>query len=97
MVTDALSDKLEALPGRRSLYNQPQLGPILVEGLYKRGFVDPFPRSIETFTGKPFAPELFAQSLIEQVKRYLRERAGEASCEALLVAAAPSSTAKDSN
>ena len=51
---DALREKLLKASGRATLYEQPQFGPLLVKGLWRRGFRDEFPKAIERFSGKIF-------------------------------------------
>ncbi|MGE3387955.1 MAG: M3 family metallopeptidase, partial [Bdellovibrionales bacterium] len=55
-------DRLEAETGRRTLFQQPKLGPMLTQ-LYRYGTETKFPESIERFTGKTFSAVEFARDL----------------------------------
>lgn len=79
MVTDRVLDQVERTSGRRSLYNQPSIANILMP-LYRNGLREQFPNSIESFTGKRFAPSEFARSLVQKAEAAL----ARVSCSELL-------------
>ena len=49
-VRERVLDIFQQQTGRRSLFQQPQLAKLLIEGLYQDGTTLPFPRNIERFT-----------------------------------------------
>ncbi len=70
MSAEKLWDLLEKKTGRRTLYKQPDLAKLLIEGYYTSGFLNPFPGSIENFTGKSYSPSNLVEKAIQNVKAY---------------------------
>ncbi len=58
---ESLLDHVEKQSGRRSLYQQQGLSTRLIEGYYKSGYSQPFPQSVEAFTGKIFSVDDLAK------------------------------------
>ena len=79
-VTEHLRDILEETTGRRTLYHQPSMAKLLIEGLYERGFTRPFPLAIEEFTGEKFEPLKLIERTNEALGRFVRESAQKSSC-----------------
>lgn len=73
LTTDTLYEKLEQTTGRRTLYKQPTLGPLLIEGLYRHGIDKPFPLSVEEFTGHKFSADEYAEHLNRRLAPILEE------------------------
>jgi len=67
LVMTKASQILQENTGRNSLYQQPGLARILIEGLYKEGMTKPFPQSIESFIQGPYSPKAYAQDLIRRL------------------------------
>ncbi|MGE4232601.1 MAG: M3 family metallopeptidase [Bacteriovoracia bacterium] len=68
----ALWEKLKKKTGRKTFYKQPSLANILIAGYYEKGFLEPFPKSVEKFTGKPFSPKDYTSSMVEAIEDYGR-------------------------
>lgn len=71
LMKDSLYEKLKATTGRASFYRQPTMAKMLIDGIYTDGFVQPFPVSVEKFTGKKFSPDNFAAGLIKRVNAFI--------------------------
>ena len=79
-IAEHLWDTLGLTTGRRTLYRQPSLAGLLIDGLYKRGFTRPLPLAIEEFTGKKFEPLKLIERTNEALGRFVRESANKPSC-----------------
>ena len=80
MVAEHLLDTLEETTGRRTLYRQPSLAGLLIEGLYERGFTKPFPSAIERFTGKKFKPLELVEKTNRAFDRFAKRSVSRISC-----------------
>jgi hypothetical protein len=76
MMSKYLSDELERLTGRRSWYQQPELGRLFTEKFFEQGWKDQFPANIEKITGAKFSAEQVVHEMAEELRK--------ATCEAKL-------------
>jgi hypothetical protein len=74
MSVKSLLDDFETATGRRTLYQQPDMAQLLIEGYFKKGFEKKFPEATESFTGKKFSPEIFVEQLRQYVREYISSR-----------------------
>ena len=87
MTADYLWDMLEKTTGRRTLYRQPTLAKLLIEGMYERGFTRPFPAATEEFTGRKLDPFKVIERTNQALDRFVQETNQRLSCKGLLKSA----------
>lgn len=84
ITSNHILDKLEAVTGRRSFTNQPELASILIEDYYRVGHRYPFPTSIEIITGSKFSAETFSTNLLKGLqKKELKRPTSSVRCQSI--------------
>lgn len=73
LTAQTLLDQFEKETGRRTFLEQPTLAKKLIDGYYRRGFAEPFPKPVERFTGKPFSLDHYLAILKAAVAKYLHQ------------------------
>jgi hypothetical protein len=84
MNEEYLLNEAERRSGRRDFVNQDFLGPLLIDGYYRDGFLLPFPAANERFTQARFEPTVLVRKFERAVRDFLdRRSAPPRRCDAL--------------
>lgn len=83
MTEQKMLDRLEALTGRRSLYQQPAIANMLISGYYRDGFRLPFPSGVEAFIGEPYSVDAARETMISRFTKVIEQIESD-SCQANL-------------